>query len=84
MTGDSAGLLYIWATNDLAGEPSSPTSDAKATLVNKLELHNNKGAITNVIAINRPLSLFGLTANMNNYTVPQLKPLAKIAGEFEQ
>ena len=83
VTGDSAGLLYVWATSDL-NEPSSPTSESKATLINNLELHNNKGAITNIIAINRPLSLFGLTANMNEYAVPQIKPLSKIAGEFEQ
>ena len=36
------------------------------------------------LPINRPLSLFGLTANMAEYTIPQVKPLAKIAGDVEQ
>lgn len=81
--GDVAGLIYVWSTAD-AAEPSSPASDNKSCLVSTLELHSNKGAITNLVAINRPLSLFGLTANMAEYTVPQVKPLAKIAGECDQ
>lgn len=84
VSGDAAGLLYIWSTAE-ATMPSSPASnDLKACLVSTLELHGNQGAITNLIPINRPLSLFGLTANMAEYTIPQVKPLAKIAGDVEQ
>lgn len=41
----------------------------------------NKGAITNILAIQRPLSLYGLTANLAEYKVPEVKALQKYPGE---
>jgi WD40 repeat protein len=55
ISGDSQGLIYIWllTTEELT--------------LKTFELHKDKGAITNLVALERPLSLFGLTANMNGY-----------------
>lgn len=63
VSGDSCGLIYVWhlATEDLQ--------------LRTFELHRDKGAITNLVPLERPLSLFGLTANMNGYDPGQLKPL---------
>ena len=41
------------------------------------ELHKDKGPITNLIPLQRPLSLFGLTANMQGYEPGDLKALYK-------
>ena len=55
ITGDIQGVIYTW----------NLTSD-ELTL-RTFELHKDKGAITNLIALERPLSLFGLTASMSAY-----------------
>jgi hypothetical protein len=44
------------------------------------ELHKDKGHITNLVPLTRPLSLFGLTANMKSFEVPELHPLQKFPG----
>jgi len=40
-------------------------------------LHKDKGAITNIVPIQRPLSLYGLTANMSGYEPNQIKSLQR-------
>jgi hypothetical protein len=42
-----------------------------------LDLHKDKGGITNIVAIQRPLSLYGLTANMSGYEPNQIKQLQR-------
>ena len=82
VSGDVQGLIYIWSTAD-SGLPSSPSSadgNQSSNLLTTYELHMGRGAITNLQAIQRPLSLFGLTANMSEYTVPQLNALEKHVG----
>ena len=82
VSGDIAGLLYTWTLAIENSGPQSPVSSEgkSASLVNTMELHANKGAVTNLVAIQRPLSLFGLTANMAEYHVPQVQPLEKYKG----
>jgi len=41
------------------------------------DIHKDHGAVTNLVAISRPLSLFGLTANMQGYEPGELRPLQK-------
>ena len=41
------------------------------------ELHRDHGAITNLVPLTRPLSLFGLTANMQAYEPGELKSLQR-------
>ncbi len=42
-------------------------------------MHKDKGAITNLICIHRPLSLYGLTANMKGYDpLGEVKPFQKV------
>ena len=55
ITGDAQGLIYVWtlASEDLP--------------LRTFELHKDKGQITNLVAIERPLSLYGLTASMTAY-----------------
>lgn len=62
--------------------PSSPTAaeSLNSNLLTTYELHMGGGAITNLQAIQRPLSLFGLTANMNEYVVPPINALEKHVG----
>lgn len=69
ITGDQLGCIYIWT---LGPEPVLKT----------FEIHKDKGAITNLIATGRPLSLFGLTANMLGYEPGELKPLSKTVNEL--
>ena len=38
-----------------------------------LELHKDHGAVTNLVPLTRPLSLFGLTANMQGYEPGEIK-----------
>jgi WD40 repeat protein len=54
ITGDVVGVIYIWNLMSGSEDPTLKTFD----------LHKDEGAITNLVAIQRPLSLFGLTANM--------------------
>jgi hypothetical protein len=56
-------LIYIW---NLGSEDLQ---------LKTFELHKDKGAITNLVALQRPLSLFGLTANMAAYEPNTIKAL---------
>lgn len=46
-------------------------------LLQTFELLKDKGPITNLQCIFRPLSLYGLTANMKAYEPTEVKPLQK-------
>jgi len=80
ITGDSQGLLYIWSTSP---EPLSAimsndnTNTTSSGLISTFELHKDKGAINNLVALHRPLSMYGLTANMNSYELSDssIRPL---------
>jgi len=61
--GDAAGLIYTW------------NLESDDFHLKTFELHRDKGAITNLVAIERPLSLFGLTASMTAYDPCQTKSL---------
>jgi hypothetical protein len=65
ITGDVQGVVYIWLV-------SSDDCTMKT-----LDLHKDKGGITNIVAIQRPLSLYGLTANMSGYEPNQIKQLQR-------
>lgn len=65
ISGDVAGVIYIWS---LASEDYH---------LKTFDLHKEKGAVTNLVAFSRPLSLFGLTANMQGYEPNDLKSLQK-------
>jgi hypothetical protein len=56
-------VIYIWQIT------------SEELLMKTFELHKDKGAVTNIVAIERPLSLFGLTANMDAYEPNVIKPL---------
>lgn len=55
ISGDISGLIYLWNLE-------SPDLTLKT-----YEIHKDKGAITNLVPIRRPLTLFGLTANNQGY-----------------
>jgi len=61
VSGDQGGLIYIWLLE---------TEDLQ---LKTFELHKEKGAITNLVTLDRPLSLFGLTANMSAYEPNSIK-----------
>jgi len=61
----------------VSAEIGTNTPAINSELLQTYELHKDKGAITNLIPINRPLSLFGLTADMKAYNVPELQQLQK-------
>jgi WD40 repeat protein len=65
ISGDISGLIYIWNVEKIHAH-----DDAQHGLMSTYEIHKDKGQITNLIAIHRPLSLFGLTANMKSFEVP--------------
>lgn len=54
-----------------------------ASPLQTLELHKDKGAITNLLCIYRPLSLYGLTANMKGYEPTEVKPFNKVSAPLE-
>ena len=70
ITGDSQGSIYKWTLKD---DSQSSTSLPLETF----DIHKDRGAVTNLVAISRPLSLFGLTANMQGYEPGELRPLQK-------
>jgi len=75
VSGDQSGLIYVWSTQAIH------SSDEEGTgLISTYELHKDKGQITNLVALHRPLSLFGLTANMKSFEVPEISPLQKFPG----
>jgi hypothetical protein len=65
VTGDAEGLIYMWDVRD-------PNSRVKT-----FEIHKDRGAITNLVPFTRPLSLFGLTANMQGYEPGEFKSLKR-------
>ena len=67
VTGDAQGLIYVWSLHDDSQSSSLP--------LQTFEVHKDKGAITNLVALNRPLSLFGLNANMQGYEPGEINPL---------
>ena len=75
ISGDQKGTIYIWSVQNL-----HQAEDAQSGLISTYELHKDKGAITNLIPIHRPLSLFGLTSNMKSFEVPELQQLQKFPG----
>lgn len=96
VTGDSQGLIYVWnvaAEHQGGSTLTSPKGgNAAATAVNgsnsgnilhTFELHKDKGPITNLLCIYRPLSLYGLTANMKAYEPTEFKPFNKVASQLD-
>ena len=79
VSGDQSGLIYIWNISKV-----HLSDDAQSGLISTYELHKDKGEITNLVAIHRPLNLFGLTANMKSFEVPPLVPLQKFKGEIKE
>ena len=75
ITGDVAGSIYKWTIKD-----EQTTSLPLSTF----DIHKDHGAVTNLVAISRPLSLFGLTANMQGYEPGDLRPLQKQLNQIEQ
>lgn len=73
VSGDSAGSIYIWNLN-VDGDNSN---GGQQNLLQMFELHRDHGAITNLVPLTRPLSLFGLTANMQAYEPGELKQLQR-------
>ena len=58
-------------------EGDNSTGDNQHALLKTLEIHSNYGAITNLVPLTRPLSLFGLTANMQAYDPGELRSLQR-------
>ena len=56
VSGTDEGTIYIWDTN-------------KKELYKNLELHKGKGAIMGLRAIERPIHLYGLNANVKAFGV---------------
>ena len=76
VTGDAAGLLYLW---QITGEPTSKDQENGPSLPLKtFEIHKDRGQINNLVPLTRPLSLFGLTANLKRYEPGEMKSLQKI------
>ena len=73
ITGDCEGVIYIWHLKD--GNQGQGVQSQQAPRLTTFEIHKDKGSINNLVAINRPLSLFGLTANMQGYEPGEFKPL---------
>jgi hypothetical protein len=83
--GDSQGLIYIWNVSQeytgsqLTSPKAGGGSSTSQPNLHTLELHKDKGAITNLLCIYRPLSLYGLTANMKGYDpLGEIKPFQKV------
>ena len=70
ISGDYTGIIYVWSTSAIHSSDENSTG-----LISTYELHKDKGQITNLVALTRPLSLFGLTANMKSFEVPEIHPL---------
>lgn len=67
--GDSGGSIYLWNL----GVEGDNSNGNQQNLLTMLELHRDHGAITNLVPLTRPLSLFGLTANMQGYEPGDIK-----------
>lgn len=72
ISGDAGGLIYVW----LLSHEDLP--------LKTFELHRDKGMVTNLVSLERPLSLFGLTANLNGYDPGQVKSLQRNVCPLDQ
>jgi hypothetical protein len=70
-------LKVMDGTATVSAETGTTTPTINSELLYTYELHKDKGAITNLIPLNRPLSLFGLTADMKAFNVSDLHNLQK-------
>ena len=52
-------------------------SGHNSKLLQTLDIHKEYGAITNLVPLTRPLSLYGLTANMQGYEPGEIKALQR-------
>ena len=75
IVGDESGLIYIWQLTEKPIESGRNTRFPMQTF----DMHKGKGAITNLVAIHSPLSLFGLTASMHGYEPGEIKALNESA-----
>jgi len=75
VTGDSAGTIYVWNLSVEGDNSTGGGAKGAKQLLQQLDVHAEYGAITNLVALTRPLSLFGLTANMQAYEPGELRPL---------
>ena len=73
VTGDAGGTIYIW--NLSVDDDNSMGSSGRSKLLQTLDIHREYGGITNLVPITRPLSLYGLTANMQGYEPGEIKSL---------
>jgi len=74
VTGDAQGLLYVWDLN---------SKEQEVLPLKTFEIHKEKGQINNLVSLTRPLSLFGLTANMKSYEPGEMKSLQKVLASEE-
>ncbi len=79
VSGDHAGIIYFWDTSrDMnLGIDDDFEMNGSSNCVKTFEYHRDKGPITNLVPFFRPLSLFGLKANMKAYEPGELKPFQK-------
>ena len=68
--------MFLWNLN-IDGDNSGGGEGIDRRLMQTLDVHAGHGAITNLVPLTRPLSLFGLTANMQSYEPGDLKPLQR-------
>lgn len=76
ITGDSEGLIYVWHVREATAQQNA-ASAISAPRLQTFEIHKDKGPITNLVAFHRPLSLFGLTSNMQGYEPGEFKSLKR-------
>ena len=69
------GLIYIWSTNVPSGTTPGNVDPKENGLVTTYELHKDQGQVSNLVPMMRPLSLFGLTANMRSFEYAVCSPL---------
>ena len=71
ITGDSLGTIYVWNLkadgDNSGGAANAAAGSGQNKLLQTLDIHREYGGITNLVPLTRPLSLFGLTANMQAY-----------------
>jgi len=76
VTGDAGGQIYVWTIRDKSDNQEAINSSTTLP-VQTFDIHKDRGAISNLVALDRPLSLFGLTANMQGYEPGVCNPLKK-------
>lgn len=75
VSGDHSGAIYFWDTSrDLnLGFDDEINGETTTNFVKTFEYHKDKGPITNLVPFFRPLSLYGLKANMKAYEPGEVK-----------